>query len=126
MHFDALTLAAVVDELQDTVVGGRVQQIVMTDPYSIGMEIYASASVAICCFVQHPTKRASIWFRENCAVASTGRRLSFCSHVNICVVPCLSRLCNLIVRIACCVSCSIIRSRGKQRWLRSQSDGCRT
>jgi predicted ribosome quality control (RQC) complex YloA/Tae2 family protein len=41
MHFDALTLACVTAELQATLAGGRAQQIVLTDPYSIGLEIYA-------------------------------------------------------------------------------------
>lgn len=41
MHFDALTLACVADELRATILDGRVQQIVLTDADSIGLEIYA-------------------------------------------------------------------------------------
>ncbi len=41
MHFDALTVAAVVAELQSTVEGGRVQQVIAPDENSIGMELYA-------------------------------------------------------------------------------------
>ncbi len=41
MHFDALTLAAVADELRETVAGGRVQQIVLPDGRSVALEIYA-------------------------------------------------------------------------------------
>ncbi|MBV7339740.1 NFACT family protein [Chloroflexi bacterium TSY] len=40
MHFDALTLACVCHELNDLVVGGRVQQVVQVDELSIGLEIY--------------------------------------------------------------------------------------
>jgi predicted ribosome quality control (RQC) complex YloA/Tae2 family protein len=42
MHFDALTLACVAAELQQTVAGGRVQQVLAPDEQSIGLEIYAS------------------------------------------------------------------------------------
>lgn len=41
MYFDALTLAAVADELQATITGGRVQRVVLTNPLSIGLEVYA-------------------------------------------------------------------------------------
>ncbi len=41
MHFDALTVAAVAAELQRTVEGGRVQQVIASDENSIGMELYA-------------------------------------------------------------------------------------
>jgi predicted ribosome quality control (RQC) complex YloA/Tae2 family protein len=41
MYVDALTLAAVADELRETVLGGRVQRVVLTGPLSIGLEIYA-------------------------------------------------------------------------------------
>jgi predicted ribosome quality control (RQC) complex YloA/Tae2 family protein len=41
MYFDALTLAAVADELRETIVGGRVQRVLLTGPLSIGLEIYA-------------------------------------------------------------------------------------
>lgn len=41
MHFDALTLACLADELEQAIVGGRVQQIVLVDEFSVGLEIYA-------------------------------------------------------------------------------------
>lgn len=41
MHFDALTVACVATELQRTIEGGRVQQVIAPDEQSIGMEIYA-------------------------------------------------------------------------------------
>lgn len=41
MHFDALTVACVAAELQKTIEGGRVQQVIAPDDQSIGMEIYA-------------------------------------------------------------------------------------
>lgn len=41
MHFDALTLAAVADELNDTLLQGRVQNVVLPDEWSVGLEIYA-------------------------------------------------------------------------------------
>jgi predicted ribosome quality control (RQC) complex YloA/Tae2 family protein len=42
MHFDALTLACVAAELQQSVAGGRVQQVLAPDAQSIGLEIYAA------------------------------------------------------------------------------------
>jgi predicted ribosome quality control (RQC) complex YloA/Tae2 family protein len=41
MYFDALTMACVADELRATVLGGRVQQVLLPDPLSVGLEIYA-------------------------------------------------------------------------------------
>ena len=41
MHFDALTLACVTRELQRTICPGRVQQILLVDDHSVGLEIYA-------------------------------------------------------------------------------------
>ena len=41
MHFDALTLACVAHELAENLTGGRVQQVVLPDAHSVGMEIYA-------------------------------------------------------------------------------------
>lgn len=41
MYFDALTTAAVTDELQDALLGGRVQEALLLDKLSIGLEIYA-------------------------------------------------------------------------------------
>ncbi|MEP7190001.1 MAG: NFACT family protein, partial [Roseiflexaceae bacterium] len=41
MYFDALTLAAVADELEDTILGGRIQRVLLTTPLSVALEIYA-------------------------------------------------------------------------------------
>ncbi len=41
MYFDALTLTAVADELRETLVGGRVQRVLLVGPLSIGLEVYA-------------------------------------------------------------------------------------
>ncbi len=41
MNFDAITMMALVDELDATIVGGRVQDTVQIDEHSFGMEIYA-------------------------------------------------------------------------------------
>ena len=41
MFFDALTMACIADELRATIGGGRVQQALLPDPLSIGLEIYA-------------------------------------------------------------------------------------
>lgn len=41
MYFDALTLAAVSDELRATILGGRIQRVLLTGPLSIGLEVYA-------------------------------------------------------------------------------------
>ena len=41
MYFDALTMACVVDELRDQILGGRVQQVLLIDKLSVGLEIYA-------------------------------------------------------------------------------------
>lgn len=41
MYFDALTLAAVADELRATILGGRVQRVLLPSPLSIGLEVYA-------------------------------------------------------------------------------------
>lgn len=40
MYFDALTLAAVADELRGTIVGGRIQRVLLPTPLSIGLEVY--------------------------------------------------------------------------------------
>ncbi len=40
MHFDALTLACVTAELSHALAGGRVQQVLMVDADTIGMEVY--------------------------------------------------------------------------------------
>jgi predicted ribosome quality control (RQC) complex YloA/Tae2 family protein len=41
MYFDALTLAAVADELQATILNGRIQRAVLPNQLSIALEIYA-------------------------------------------------------------------------------------
>ncbi|MGN6672327.1 MAG: NFACT family protein, partial [Thermomicrobiales bacterium] len=41
MMYDALMLAAIVDELNDVVLDGRVQRVLLLDPLTIGFEIYA-------------------------------------------------------------------------------------
>jgi len=41
MYFDALTLATIAQELRATIVGGRVQRVLLPDTLSIGLEVYA-------------------------------------------------------------------------------------
>ncbi len=41
MYFDALTLTAVADELRATILGGRVQRVLLPGTLSIGLEVYA-------------------------------------------------------------------------------------
>jgi predicted ribosome quality control (RQC) complex YloA/Tae2 family protein len=41
MYFDALTLAAIADELEDTILGGRIQRALLPSPLSVALEIYA-------------------------------------------------------------------------------------
>jgi len=41
MYFDALTLAAVAEELQDTILGGRIQRALLPNQHSVALEIYA-------------------------------------------------------------------------------------
>jgi predicted ribosome quality control (RQC) complex YloA/Tae2 family protein len=41
MYFDALTLAAVAEQLQDTILGGRVQRALLPNQHSVALEIYA-------------------------------------------------------------------------------------
>ncbi len=41
MYFDALTLNAVTTELQATILGGRIQRVLLPGPLSIGLEVYA-------------------------------------------------------------------------------------
>ncbi len=54
MHFDALTLACVVTELTSTVVGGRVQQVLLPDETSIGLELYAQRQRRYLLISAHP------------------------------------------------------------------------
>ncbi|MDP9372167.1 MAG: NFACT family protein, partial [Chloroflexota bacterium] len=39
--YDALTLAAICDELNDTILDGRVQRVLLLDPLTVGLEVYA-------------------------------------------------------------------------------------
>ncbi|NOG49173.1 MAG: hypothetical protein HND48_06780 [Chloroflexi bacterium] len=41
MNLDALTLSALLDELMDTIVGGRIQDAIDVNDDSVGLEIYA-------------------------------------------------------------------------------------
>jgi len=41
MYFDALTMAAVANELREKILGGRVQKVLLPAPLSLGLEIYA-------------------------------------------------------------------------------------
>ena len=41
MFFDALTMACVADELRSTILGGRVQQVLLPGNLAVGLEIYA-------------------------------------------------------------------------------------
>ena len=41
MYFDALTMSAVADDLRTKILGGRVQQVLLSDDLSVGMEVYA-------------------------------------------------------------------------------------
>ena len=54
MHFDALTLAAVADELRETVAGGRVQQVVLPDSRSVALEVYAHQERRYLLLSAHP------------------------------------------------------------------------
>ncbi|MBX2999095.1 MAG: NFACT family protein [Caldilineaceae bacterium] len=54
MHFDALTLAAVVDELRRALSNGRVQQVLLPDERSIGLEIYADRQRHYLLLSAHP------------------------------------------------------------------------
>ena len=54
MHFDALTLTAIAAELNTTIRGGRVQQILLPDAHSVGMEIYADRQRHYLLLSAHP------------------------------------------------------------------------
>ncbi len=41
MYFDALTMSCVADELRRTIIGGRVQKVLLPDALSVGLEVYA-------------------------------------------------------------------------------------
>src|SRR5690242_12281959 len=40
MYFDALTLAAVADELRVTILDGRIQRVLLPSPLSVALEVY--------------------------------------------------------------------------------------
>ena len=42
MHFDTITMASIRAELTQTIIGVRVQQVVLPDEWSVGMEIFAN------------------------------------------------------------------------------------
>ncbi len=54
MSFDALTMAAVADELRETIVGGRVQGVFLPAPLAIGLEVYAHRTVRYLFASAHP------------------------------------------------------------------------
>src|SRR5829696_10352606 len=54
MYFDALTLAAVADELEDTILGGRIQRVLLTTPLSVALEIYARGRRSHLLLSAHP------------------------------------------------------------------------
>ena len=41
MFFDALTMACVADQLRSTILGGRIQQVLLPGPRAVGLEVYA-------------------------------------------------------------------------------------
>ena len=41
-YFDAITLAAVIDELRATILGGRIQHVLLPNQLSVALEIYAN------------------------------------------------------------------------------------
>jgi predicted ribosome quality control (RQC) complex YloA/Tae2 family protein len=54
MYFDALTLAAVADELEDTILGGRIQRALLPSPLSVALEIYARGRRRYLLLSAHP------------------------------------------------------------------------
>lgn len=55
MHFDAITLACVTSELQQNVQGGRVQQVLLVDELSVGLEVYANRTRQYVLLAAHPS-----------------------------------------------------------------------
>ena len=56
MYFDALTTAAVADELRTALSGGRVQQVIHVSDLSLGLEVYAHHQrryLVLCADTQH-------------------------------------------------------------------------
>jgi predicted ribosome quality control (RQC) complex YloA/Tae2 family protein len=54
MHFDALTLACVTQELKDTLCPGRIQNLVLPDEHSVGLEVYANRQRHYLLLSAHP------------------------------------------------------------------------
>lgn len=54
MYFDAMTTAAVADELRETVLGGRVQAVLQPDEWSVGLEMYAQRQRRYLLLSAHP------------------------------------------------------------------------
>lgn len=55
MHLDALTLACVADELRRTLAGGRIQQVLLVDESSLGIEVYVPPQRRQLLISAHPT-----------------------------------------------------------------------
>ncbi len=54
MYFDALTLAAVADELEDIILGGRIQRVLLPTPLSVALEIYSRGRRSHLLLSAHP------------------------------------------------------------------------
>src|SRR5262245_2363001 len=54
MYFDALTLAAVADELENTILCGRMQRALLPNPLSVALEIYARGRRRYLLLSAHP------------------------------------------------------------------------
>jgi predicted ribosome quality control (RQC) complex YloA/Tae2 family protein len=68
MYFDALTLAAVADELRATILDGRVQRVRLPSPLSVALEIYAHGRREHLLLSAHPQ-----WTRVHLCVAKPSR-----------------------------------------------------
>lgn len=54
MYFDTLTFNAIVDELRQTILGGRIQRVVLPSEHSIALEIYAHGQRRYVFLSAHP------------------------------------------------------------------------
>ncbi|MFL5804461.1 MAG: NFACT family protein [Roseiflexaceae bacterium] len=68
MYFDALTLAAVADELRATILDGRIQRVRLPSPLSVALEIYAHGRRHYMLLSAHPQ-----WTRAHLCVAKLSR-----------------------------------------------------
>src|SRR5262245_33669528 len=68
MYFDALTLAAVADELRATILDGRVQRVRLPSPLSVALEIYTRGRRQHLLLSAHPQ-----WTRVHLCVAKPSR-----------------------------------------------------